>query len=234
MTNQPNRLDGNELSHDEQIIRQFFDDGANGNRARRALDRLVATIPPTHDGAEGPATVASEDDGGGNENYLFHRSPPKPAPDAMPVDGDIDRPLFFEPSSDGMRACIHDADGYIFCVANYDDFSDPSFPERVMKRMVERLSAPVPSHARAATPENAVYQKITGRGVDMLENRKEQGALPSPAVAAELVAWLVDGPLPLDSSEVFLTHDKALAAFNDWGKRITPLYALPVQPGIGS
>jgi hypothetical protein len=44
-------------------------------------------------------------------------------------------------------------------------------------------------------------------------------------------AWLVDGPAPLDSSEVFLTHDKALEAFNDWGKRITPLYAFPSTEG---
>lgn len=53
-------------------------------------------------------------------------------------------------------------------------------------------------------------------------------------------AWLVDGPLPLDSSEVFLVHEKALAAFNDWGKRITPLYALsstdplPAKPARAS
>lgn len=46
----------------------------------------------------------------------------------------------------------------------------------------------------------------------------------------EAVAWVVDGPLPLDSSEVFLVHAKALEAFNDWGKRITPLYAAPQPP----
>lgn len=46
----------------------------------------------------------------------------------------------------------------------------------------------------------------------------------------EAVAWVVDGPLPLDSSEVFLVHAKALEAFNDWGKRITPLFAAPQPP----
>jgi hypothetical protein len=46
-------------------------------------------------------------------------------------------------------------------------------------------------------------------------------------------AWVVDGPQPLDSSEVFLTHEKALEAFNDWGKRITPLYALPSTERAG-
>lgn len=44
------------LQRDEQIIRQFFNDGADGNRARRALDRIMAaTDAPllTHDRAEG-------------------------------------------------------------------------------------------------------------------------------------------------------------------------------------
>ncbi len=50
--------------------------------------------------------------------------------------------------------------------------------------------------------------------------------LPAPSAWQGMpTAWLVDGPLPLDSSEVFLVHEKALAAFNDWGKRITPLFA---------
>lgn len=48
-----------------------------------------------------------------------------------------------------------------------------------------------------------------------------QGASMQP------LAWVVDGPMPLDSSEVFLTHEKALEAFNEWGKRITPLFAIP-------
>lgn len=57
--------------------------------------------------------------------------------------------------------------------------------------------------------------------------------LPSGTRAAEPVAWMVDGPLPMDSCEVFLIHKQALEAFNDWGKRITPLYILPVQSGAG-
>lgn len=74
------------------------------------------------------------------------------------------------------------------------------------------------------------------------EKGREKAKSPSSALEAdgspvslttagtqEPVAWRVDGPLPLDSSEVFLSHDKALAAFNDWGKRITPLFAAP-QP----
>lgn len=62
-----------------------------------------------------------------------------------------------------------------------------------------------------------------------------RAVMPAPAQTVGMPdAWIVDGPLPLDSSEVFLTHEKALEAFNDWGKRITPLYkvmnALAAQP----
>jgi hypothetical protein len=46
--------------------------------------------------------------------------------------------LYFEPSGDGMAACIHHANGAIICEAKYDDFgNDPSEPERIMKQLVE-------------------------------------------------------------------------------------------------
>lgn len=54
MTDQSDRQDEGRLLRDEQIIRQFFNDDADGNRARHALDRLmVAVHAPTRDGAEG-------------------------------------------------------------------------------------------------------------------------------------------------------------------------------------
>ncbi len=44
--------------------------------------------------------------------------------------------LFFEPSGDGMAACIRDENGAIICEAHYEDFEDdPSVPERIMKTL---------------------------------------------------------------------------------------------------
>lgn len=51
--------------------------------------------------------------------------------------GDGANGLYFEPSGDGMGACIHHANGAIICEAKYDDFGDdPSEPERIMKQLV--------------------------------------------------------------------------------------------------
>lgn len=52
--------------------------------------------------------------------------------------------LFFEPSGDGMPACIHDETGAIVCECKYDDFkADVAMPERIMKRMIELLNKDV-------------------------------------------------------------------------------------------
>lgn len=77
---------------------------------------------------------------------------PQPTPDAAEGAGDN---FYFEPSGDGMGACIHHANGAIICEAKYDDFgNDPSEPERIMKRLVEA------SRINAATPPDDLRAKI--------------------------------------------------------------------------
>lgn len=104
---------------------------------------------------------------------------------------------------------------------------------------------PARSSAGIATQREAALEKAALdfiAKVDRGEARSKRSydafkaALSIPGAAqAKLdpvpTAWLVDGPAPLDSSEVFLTHDKALEAFSDWGKRITPLYAISSTEG---
>jgi hypothetical protein len=108
LTDRPARPDVDALRRDEEIVRQFFNDGADGNRARRALDRIMVAL-----------------------------TGPVPSPDGA---GD----LYFEPSGDGTGACIHEANGAIICEAKYADFeSDPSYPERVMKRLVKHCTGPL-------------------------------------------------------------------------------------------
>lgn len=78
----------------------------------------------------------------------------------------------------------------------------------------------------ARTPDEAIEAMSK---CDYWNGRKSLTEQSSPMTA---VAWLVDGPLPTDSSEVFLTHDRAVEAFRDWGKRITPLFAAPAVAEI--
>ncbi len=54
---------------------------------------------------------------------------------------DIAFPLSFEPSGDGMPACVHDANGAIICEVKYSDFeNDVTLPEQVVEMMVRAFN----------------------------------------------------------------------------------------------
>jgi hypothetical protein len=201
---------------------------------------LLDAPQPTRDGAEGAgearhlageiADYFRHDYYGDQTRAIIERvitflrslTPPKPAPDAM---RESERHAIAHARYQAEQATPEKPD----CCFDYELVKD-------LLRVIDRIDIcnalcrfdgagePV------ATAENAVYQKITGSGVDALENRKEQVATPPVRGDREAIARIIT---PLAFNDIHMPRDRARRLRGEAYEKADAILYLPVQPGAG-
>lgn len=163
--------------------------------------------------------VMSEVDGERMDKALAALSCSAPVPPAA----DGVQGLYFEPSGDGMGACIHDANGAIICEAKYTDFeSDPSYPERVMRLLIEPINDALAKEREACALIVERWLDDTGlrrSATDAIRNRSPSsgtGAVPVQS-SAPVATCLTNCAQILD---IVRAEWKAEGVWSEWDQSV--------------